>query len=103
MAIKCIDISENRKLSSVSPIAIFLWVGIFIILTAIMDLGLLYVICVFLSFVLCVILFQYSPRFVFMTILYLKTHSYLTPSFEDDKYIIDEKRLLNLTKILKKD
>jgi hypothetical protein len=101
--IKCIDISENNKVSSVSPIAIFMWVGIFIILTAIMDAGVLYLICSFLSYVLCMIFFQYSPRFVFMSIKFLVINSYLSPSFVDDQYIVDEKRLKNVTKILQKD
>jgi hypothetical protein len=102
MARKCIDIAENRKITSVSPIAMFMWVGIYVILSAIMDFGLLYLICVFLSYVLCIILFQYSPRFVFMSIRYLGTNSYLTPSFEDEQYIVDEERIKNITTILRK-
>lgn len=100
---KCIDISENKRITAVSPVAIFVWVAIFIALSAVMTVGLMYLICCFISYVFCIILFQYSPRFVFMSVRFLVTHAYLTPSFKDDQYITDETRMKNITKILKKD
>lgn len=100
---KCIDISENKKITAVSPIAMFVWVAVFIVLTAIMKFGLMYLICCFLAYVICIILFQYSPRFVFMSIRFLVTHGYLSPSFKDDQYITDETRMKNITKILQRD
>lgn len=97
---RCIDIAENKKLGTVSPIAMFVFVGIYVILTALMQFGIMYFIMVAISYILCQIFFQYSPRYIFMTIRFLATNSYLTPSFKDQDYVFDETQFNGIKRIL---
>lgn len=97
---RCIDISENKKLGTVSPVAMFVFVGIYVVLTALMQFGIMYFICVVISYILCQIFFQYSPRYIFLTIKFLSTNSYLSPSFEDDNYFTDETQFEGVKKVL---
>lgn len=100
MATRCIDISENRKLGTVSPLAIFAFVGIYIILTAFMDPGFTYVLLLAVSYILTQIFFQYTPRFIFLLLKYLITNAKLSPSFNDDKYLSDHRQIKSLQQIL---
>lgn len=100
MATRCIDISENRKMGNMSPIAMFVFIPIYIILTAVMEPGFTYVLMLFLSFLVTQIFFQYTPRYIFLTLRFLLTNSDLTPSFKDKDYIHDERELKNLRTIL---
>ncbi len=100
MATKCIDISENRKLGNVSPLAIFAFIAIYIILTAFMEPGFTYVLLLALSYLLTQIFFQFTPRFIFLLIKFLMTAHYLTPSFEDKEYLVNHKNIKKLQTIL---
>ena len=100
MATRCIDISENRKLGTVSPLAMFAFIGIYIILTAFMEPGFTYILMLFLSYLLTQIFFQFTPRYIFLIMKFLFTNSRLTPSFEDEGYIHNEYEIKNLRKIL---
>ena len=100
MAMRCIDISENRKIGNISPIAIFAFVACFVVLTAVMNPGFTYLLSVILAFILTQIFFQYTPRFVFLYIKYLFTNSKLTPTFYDEKYMSNHFKIKNLQKIL---
>jgi len=100
MAIRCIDIAENRKISNISPIAIFVFVGCFVVLTAVMNPGFTYLLSVILAFILTQIFFQYTPRFVFLYIKYLFTNSKMTPTINDEKYVVNHYKIKNLQKIL---
>ena len=100
MATRCIDISENRKMSNMSPIAMFVFIPVYIILTALMEPGFTYVLVLFLTFVLIQIFFQYTPRYIFLTLRFLLTNSDLTPSFVDEEYVYDENSIKSLNKIL---
>ena len=97
---KCIDISENRRLSSVSPIAIMAWVIVFTVLTAVMKPGIFYILINIFSYIVTNILFQYTPRYVKWFIVFLFTNRYLTPSFEDKKYLGDHRTNKHLQRIL---
>jgi hypothetical protein len=97
---RCIDISDNRKLGTISPIAMFVFVGCYIGLTAFMDFGILYFICVMVAYILTQLFFQFTPRYVWLTLKFLSTNAYLTPSFTDDWYIVDETRFSNIQRIL---
>jgi hypothetical protein len=100
MATRCIDISENRKLGTVSPLAIFAFVGIYIILTAFMEPGFTYILLLVISYILTQIFFQYTPRFIFLLLKFLLTNARLSPSFQDEKYIGDHKQIKSLQTIL---
>lgn len=100
MATRCIDISENRKLGNVSPIAIFAFVGIYIVLTAFMEPGFTYILSLALSYILTQIFFQYTPRFIFLLLRFLITNHRLSPSFEDERYVHDHRKIKSLQKIL---
>lgn len=100
MATRCIDISENRKLGNVSPIAIFAFVGIYIVLTAFMEPGFTYILSLAVSYLLTQIFFQYTPRFIFLLLKYLVTNPRLTPNFNDEKYVCDHNKIKSLQKII---
>lgn len=100
MARQCIDISENKRMGTTSPIAMFAFVAIFIIITAVMQLGFMYLIVLIVSFVFTQIFFQYKPRYIFLTMKFLGKNSYLTPSFHDKDYVADETTIPQIVKIL---
>lgn len=100
MATRCIDISENRKLGTVSPLAIFAFVAIYILLTAIMEPGFTYVLMLAISYLLTQVFFQYTPRFIFLLLKFLTTNARLSPSFVDEKYLSDHKNIQSLQRIL---
>lgn len=103
MATRCIDISENKKVAQASPIAMFAFVGIFILLTALMKVGFIYFILVVLSYILCQLFFQFSPRFIFLSLKFILRNSYLTPSFEDEDYLNEEYRISNIKRVLREE
>lgn len=100
MATKCIDISENKKLGTTSPIAMFAFVAIFIGITALMEVGFMYLIVLIVAFVFTQIFFQYKPRYIFLTMRFLTKNSYLTPSFNDPDYLADETKIPQVVKVL---
>ena len=100
MATKCIDISENKKLGKVSPIAIMAWVFCFVVLTVVMKPGIIYILLLIVSYIVTQILFQYTPRYVLWVLKFLVTNSKLTPSFRDKKFLADHKTNQHLQRIL---
>jgi hypothetical protein len=100
MATRCIDISENKRVAQTSPIAMFVFVGLFIALSAVIPFGFLYFILVFVAYILSQIFFQFSPRFIHLSIKFILRNSYLTPSFRDKNYLELENRIENIKKIL---
>ncbi len=100
MATRCIDISENRRLGNVSPLAIFAFVAIYIILTAFMEPGFTYIIALLAAYLLTQLFFQFTPRFIFLMIKFLLTNHKLTPNFNDEKYVVNHAGIQNLQKIL---
>jgi hypothetical protein len=100
MATLCTDISENRKFNQASPIAMVVFIAIYIVMTALMKHNLWYFISLIIAFVLCQIFFYYKPRFVFLTAKFLFSNSYLTPSFEDELFLPDERLIEELDRLL---
>lgn len=100
MATKCIDISENKKLGKVSPIAIMAWVFCFVVLTVVMKPGIIYMLLLILSYIVTQVLFQYTPRYVLWVLRFLVTNSRLSPNFKDTKYLADHKTNKHLQRIL---
>jgi len=100
MATKCIDIAENKKLGTTSPIAIFAFVAIFIVITALLEVGFMYFIILIVAFVFTQIFFQYKPRYIFLTMRFLVKNSYLTPSFNDPDYLADETSVPQVVNVL---
>lgn len=100
MATKCIDISDNKKLGTTSPIAMFVFVAIFIVQLALMDIGFMFLIVFVLAFVFTQIFFQYKPRYIFLTMKFLTRNTYLTPTFEDKSHLSDETSIPQVLNIL---
>lgn len=100
MATRCIDISDNKKLGTTSPIAMFAFVGYFILLTALMETSLVYLILLIVGFIMTQIFFQYKPRYIFLMLKFLTRNSYLTPSFNDNNYLEDETTIPQIVNIL---
>lgn len=100
MATRCVDISENRRLGNVSPIAIFVFIGIFIVLTAFMDPGFTYILSLGVAYILTQIFFQFTPRFVYLLLKFLITNHRLSPSFKDEQYMTDHRKIKSLQRIL---
>jgi hypothetical protein len=101
MATRCTDISENRKLNQASPMAMVVFIAIYVVMTALMEKDFLYFVSLIFVYVLCQILFYYKPRFVFLTMRFLFTNSYLTPTFHDKQYLHDENLVEELTSVVK--
>ena len=100
MATLCVDISADKNLSNSSPLAMFAWVICYIITSVIMKPDFLYLIIIIIEMVVCQILFQFSPRLVFLTLQFLNTHNNLTPNFRDTKYHDNEREIKGLESVL---
>ena len=103
MATQCIDIASDKNLTNASPIAMYAFIICYIITNMFMQPDFLYVIVILIELVLCQVFFQFSPRMVFLTILFLFRNSLLSPSHQDDFYHAEEKDLKALKKVLKEE
>lgn len=101
MATLCVDISGDKKLSNGSPIAYIAFIIAYIVTNLVMKPDFLFFIIVLMEFGLCMIFFQVSPRLVFLTLRFLTTQEYLSPTVKDKEYHYNEKDLKELRKILK--
>ena len=100
MATRCIDVSENKRLTSVSPISIFAFLAIYVVITALVEFGIIYFILILLDYIFTQLFFQFTPRFIFLSLKFMSTNTVLTPNCEDMQYIPDETRLKGLKGIL---
>ena len=99
---KCIDVSENRDLQAVSPVAMGVFVVIFFFINLLIKFGILYIICVIIAYALTQMFFQYTPRVVMATLKYITRSSHLSPSFDDIEYDSYLERYPEIVKVLKK-
>jgi hypothetical protein len=102
MATQCIDISADKNLTQSSPISMFAFIICFIITNLFMKPDFLYVIVVLVELILCQILFQFSVRMVYLTIIFLFRETLMSPTSTDVKYHPDENSLVAMKKILSK-
>lgn len=103
MARKFLDISEDARFKSTSPVAIAAWLVCYIIINILVDLGIMYFVWLILSAVLCHLFFQYQPRFIYLTYLFLIKHVDLSPNFDDKQYIYDETKYENILRVMHED
>ena len=103
MATQCIDISADKNLTNASPIAMYAFILCYIVTNMFMQPSFLYIIVVAVELVLCQLLFQFSPRVVYLTILFLFKHTTMSPNFKDNQYYPNEKELKGLKKLIKKE
>ena len=103
MARKFLDITEDSRFKATSPVAIAAWLVCFIIINIIVDFGLMIFIWYAVAGILCHLFFQYQPRFIYLTYLFLTKHTNLSPNFEDKQYIYDETQYENILKVLHPD
>lgn len=100
MARKFLDISEDARFKSTSPVAIAAWLICFIIINIFVDLGIMYIVWLLLSGIFCHLFFQYQPRFIYLTYLFIIKHVDLSPNFEDKQYIADETRYDSILRVM---
>lgn len=100
MATRCVDVSENKRYKTTSPIAVMVFVFLFVLQNIFMDASFAFVIVAILLFVFTQIFFQYKPRFIFLGYIYLTKNSYLRPSNSDPLYIFEEEKISNIAKVL---
>jgi hypothetical protein len=82
-----LDISTSSGRRTTSPISVVLWFIYFIILNVLIkdDLIILFILSV-VGWVVFDVLFKFTPRLVYMTLLYILEAQVLSPSFEDKLY-----------------
>ena len=100
MSTRCIDIADNKKVGTTSPISIVVWIFLFLILNAFVDLGFSYLIFLLVITVFVMIFFQYKPRYIFLLLRMKTKNSYFTPSFPDVDYIADETKIKNIAAVM---
>lgn len=91
----CLDIKEDKRFSTTSPISMGVWFVCYLIINVLVPLGVLYFVLSLLSFALVHMFFQFEARLVFLSLRFLKSQKVLTPHFKDKAYIP------NLTKFKK--
>lgn len=100
MPTQCIDISADKNISNASPFAMGAFMVCYIITNLLMKASFLFFIMLIVEFIICQVLFQFSPRVVFLSIRFLTMHKYKTPTHTDPVYYPMESDLKNLQPIL---
>lgn len=100
MATRCVDITENKRYRTTSPISIMVFVILFVVQNIFMDASFAFIIVALLLFVFTQIFFQYKPRFIYLGYVFLTKNSYLRPSIKDKQYIFQEEKITNIAKVL---
>jgi hypothetical protein len=100
MPTQCIDISADKNISNASPFAMGAFMVCYVITNLLMKASFIYFILLIVEFIICQVLFQFSPRVVFLSIRFLTMQKYQTPTHEDLKYYPMEQDLSNLQPIL---
>lgn len=98
MPTRCLDIKEDKRFSTTSPIAIGVWLALFLVINVVMPLGFMYFIVNIFVFILVHLFFQFEARLIFLSLKFLKVHSVLTPNFEDKTYLQDETRFAQIAR-----
>ena len=100
MATHVIDLSSDKNITNASPISMMVFMFAFVIINMFMEVSLLYFIAVALTFIMCQIFFQFTPRMVFLSIKFYFTQSDLSPTMPDKEYYADEYAIENLKRVL---
>jgi len=99
MATKFVDLNNDPRITEGSVVSLVVFASLAIIETALIHFSFLYVIVLFITWLLCNFVFQFSPR---LTLLVAKvmigSESRLTPNFDDKNYIYDEDLIENVRK-----
>ena len=103
MATRCIDVKEDSRFKSTSPIAIAAWLVSFIIINLTVSLGLMWIVINLAAFLFTHIFFQFEARYIYLTYLFMILHTDLSPNFRDPKYVDDETKYPELKRVLKDD
>lgn len=99
MPTKCLDIKEDRRFTTTSPIAIGVWLVLFLIINVVMPLGFMYFIVNIFVFILVHLFFQFEARLIFLSLKFLKVHPILSPNFEDKSFLQDETRFAQVARV----
>ena len=101
MATKVLDISTSAGRRTTSPISVVLWFLYFILLNILIkdDLIILAILSI-VGWVVFDVLFKFTPRLVYITILYLLEAQVLSPSFEDKLYYPEFVKIQELTEVI---
>ena len=100
MATTCIDISADKNISNASPFSMIAFMILYIITNILMSASFLFIILVIVEFIVCQILFQFSPRVVFLMLDFITQHTHLSPTREDLRYYPQEKDIENLKNLI---
>lgn len=84
MAVKCIDIADDKKIQSSSPIAMGVFVALFFVINIFVRMGIGYILCIFAAYMFSHLLFHYSPRYAVLGLKFMFVQPILSPNFEDD-------------------
>ena len=104
MATRFIDISDNKKLASSSPIAMGVFLLLFIVISLLIRSIVSQILLWMLSFIFAQLFFQYSKRFILLTLKFvLNDKQVMSPCFEDENYVPNEKLIPSIQKILPRD
>ena len=99
MATQCIDVKEDKRFSTTSPIAVGVWLLFFLIINVLVEFGLMYFIVNVIVAVFTHLFFQFEARHIYLSYLFLTKHPRLTPNFEDKRYIQDETKFVNVARV----
>lgn len=100
MATHVIDLSSDKNITNASPIAMMVFMFSFVIINMVMEVSFLYFVVVAVDFIICQVLFQFTPRMVFLSVKFYLTQSDLSPTYSDVEYYADEYALENMKRVL---
>lgn len=96
MATKCIDLTDDPRLTEGSLISLAVFTVLIILETALINMGFFYLCVVFFTWIFCNFVFQFSPRLVLLAIkVMFMMESRLSPTFDDPECILSEDELEN--------
>jgi len=99
MATKFVDLNNDPRITEGSVISTFAFIFLALVETFFVKFGLFYMILLFITWLFCNFVFQFSPRLTLLvTKVILSSESRLSPNFDDKNYIFDEDLLENVRK-----
>lgn len=101
MATKVIDVSENKRIGTTSPIASFVFMFLFILIAAFIDFSFVFIILTLFALIFSHVFFQFGPRIMFYNIIFIFRESKLSPAFRDKEYVADHYNIKKLRRILR--
>lgn len=99
MATRFIDLNNDPRITEGSVVSLVAFASLALVESLLIHFGFFYILVLFLTWLFCNFVFQFSPRLTLLVVkVLIGSESRLTPNFDDKDYIYDEDLIENVRK-----